>query len=180
MKIWNRVACAVLGSLAALVLVACNGQAPLAPSSVLPGIAGSSTASSGLGVLAPAGSGSSNAGDRGGHDVNDDHGRDAAGHDVNDDHGRDGAGHDVNDDRGRDADDDNAQRDSGEVTGAIAGLNGQCPDLTFTIGTVTVMTSAATTFRDAACRDLTNGMTVEAKGTSAGAALSATDVQRKR
>ncbi|MBI4265730.1 MAG: hypothetical protein HY657_15250 [Acidobacteria bacterium] len=51
-----------------------------------------------------------------------------------------------------------------EVEGAISGLAGSCPALTFTVGTTTVTTNSATTFDDGACAALANGATVEVKG----------------
>jgi hypothetical protein len=65
-------------------------------------------------------------------------------------------------DTGRDNDD----IDEVEIKGAIAGLSPTtaCPVITFTIGTTTVKTSAATVFDDAPCGALANNVLVEVKG----------------
>jgi hypothetical protein len=53
-----------------------------------------------------------------------------------------------------------------EVRGAVAGLSGACPDLTFTVEGRTVVTSAATEFtRRSGCRGVRNGVRVDVKGT---------------
>jgi len=51
-----------------------------------------------------------------------------------------------------------------EVTGTVAGRTGACPALTFSIGSMTFMTNAATLFRDP-CTAVVNGAVVEVKGT---------------
>lgn len=51
-----------------------------------------------------------------------------------------------------------------ELKGAIAGRTGTCPSITFSVGTSTVMTNAATTFDDGACTTLQNGDEVEVEG----------------
>jgi hypothetical protein len=50
------------------------------------------------------------------------------------------------DNRHRDDDDD--EDDANEVGGAVSGLTGTCPDLTFSIGARVVRTSSATVFDD--------------------------------
>jgi hypothetical protein len=54
-----------------------------------------------------------------------------------------------------------------EVEGAVAGFTGAatCPATTFTIGTTTIKTSAATVFDDVTCATLANGALVEVNGT---------------
>ena len=63
--------------------------------------------------------------------------------------------------------DDDDVGDSLELKGAVAGFTGPtgCPVTTFTIGTTTIHTSAATTFDDVTCATLANGNLVEVKGT---------------
>lgn len=51
-----------------------------------------------------------------------------------------------------------------ELKGVIAGRTGTCPSITFSIGTSTVMTNAATIFDDGACSTLANGVEVEVEG----------------
>jgi len=54
-----------------------------------------------------------------------------------------------------------------ELEGIVSGLTATtgCPVLTFTVGTTTVTTSAATDFDDVLCSQLANGAIVEIKGT---------------
>jgi hypothetical protein len=54
-----------------------------------------------------------------------------------------------------------------EVEGKISELSGtgSCPALTFKVGTVTVTTSASTTFSGVTCAALANGTEVEVEGT---------------
>lgn len=52
-----------------------------------------------------------------------------------------------------------------EVRGAISGLSGTCPTLTFTVGTTPVTTSSFTEFKGRRCAAVANGLTAEAKGT---------------
>lgn len=56
------------------------------------------------------------------------------------------------------------QPDRVELKGVIAARTGACPSITFSIGTSTVMTNAATTFDDGACSTLQNGVQVEVEG----------------
>ncbi|MGE5243988.1 MAG: DUF5666 domain-containing protein [Betaproteobacteria bacterium] len=67
-----------------------------------------------------------------------------------------------------------------ELNGAIAGLGGTCPSLTFTISSTHVTTNASTKFEESACSGLANGTSVEVKGTkqSNGSVL-ATQVESK-
>ena len=51
-----------------------------------------------------------------------------------------------------------------ELKGMIAGRTGACPSITFSVGTSTVMTNAATAFDDGACSTLQNGDQVEVEG----------------
>ena len=51
-----------------------------------------------------------------------------------------------------------------ELKGAIAGLGGGCPSITFTVSGSTVTTSASTRFDDGSCSSLKNGDRVEVKG----------------
>jgi len=62
----------------------------------------------------------------------------------------------------REDEDEDANDD--EVVGEIASVTGVCPALTLTVGTVTITTTADTTFDDVECGDLATGMTIEAKG----------------
>ena len=72
--------------------------------------------------------------------------------------------------RGRDDDDDDEEdrdRDeANEVEGGVSALSGTCPVLTFAVGARIVKTSSATVFDDA-CRDIRNGVRVEARGSRA-------------
>lgn len=52
-----------------------------------------------------------------------------------------------------------------EVKGAVAGLTGTCPTLTFTVQNTRVTTSGTTAFDDTTCARVANGMQVEVKGT---------------
>lgn len=63
-------------------------------------------------------------------------------------------------DTGKDNEDAEAK-----VTGAVSGLSGTCPALTFTVGgSTTVTTNVSTIFKDVTCATLANGGTVEVKG----------------
>lgn len=51
------------------------------------------------------------------------------------------------------------------VTGVVAGLQGECPVITFTVGTRLVRTDASTQFQDGTCNNtLKDGRTVTAEG----------------
>lgn len=78
---------------------------------------------------------------------------------------------------GGDDDDEEA-----EVKGTVAGAAGghACPAFTFTVGSMTVTTTAATQFEDTTCAGVINGITVEAEGTRTGpAAITAKKVEKK-
>jgi hypothetical protein len=62
---------------------------------------------------------------------------------------------------------DNDDVDEVELKGAVAALSpaANCPVVTFTIGTTTVTTSAATVFDDVTCATLANAAIVEVEGT---------------
>ncbi len=60
-----------------------------------------------------------------------------------------------------DLDDD---RDETEVKGAVSGLSGSCPSLTFTVRGAKVTTTANTTFEGVTCARVQNGTIVEVKG----------------
>lgn len=72
--------------------------------------------------------------------------------------------------RGRDDDDDeedDRDRDeANEVKGAVSSLTGTCPALTFAVGTRVVKTTSDTLFDDS-CRDIRNGVRIEARGSRA-------------
>ena len=53
------------------------------------------------------------------------------------------------------------------ASGAIAGLSGTCPTVTFTLGSTKVSTDASTTFRGGSCATLVNGTNVSVRGTAA-------------
>jgi hypothetical protein len=52
-----------------------------------------------------------------------------------------------------------------ELRGAVSGLGGACPDLTFTVKGNAVVTSSATIVEDGPCSAIQNGTKVEIKGT---------------
>jgi len=62
---------------------------------------------------------------------------------------------------------DDDEGDDLEIEGAVAGFTGaaSCPAATFTIGTTTIKTSAATVFDDVTCATLADGALVEVHGT---------------
>src|SRR4051812_11822679 len=70
--------------------------------------------------------------------------------------------------------------DEAEVNGAVSGLRGACPAITFTVASTTVVTSAATEFKDTTCAAVVNGTTVEAKGSRSGSTLTAKRVEKKK
>jgi hypothetical protein len=86
---------------------------------------------------------------------NDDHGNDN--HDQGDDHGggNNGGGHD----------DNGGHEAEVEASGALGGLQGSCPALSFRLGTFNVTTNASTMFDGISCSALKNGDAVEMKGT---------------
>lgn len=84
--------------------------------------------------------------------------------DPNDDNGNE---NEPGDDHGGDPNGGHDNRDGQEVelSGAIAGLQGACPALSFTLGASKVTTSASTRFDGPACSTLRNGDKVEVSGT---------------
>jgi len=54
--------------------------------------------------------------------------------------------------------------DDEEIEGAVSGLAGACPNLTFIVKGTTVVTNSLTKFEDGSCTGVQNGMKVEAKG----------------
>lgn len=69
--------------------------------------------------------------------------------------------------RGDDDDDEDEDEDeANEVEGVVSSLTGTCPALTFAVGTRVVKTTSATLFDDS-CRDIRNGVRVEARGSRA-------------
>lgn len=70
--------------------------------------------------------------------------------------------------RHRDGDDDDDEDDDrDEVTGAVSGLQGTCPSLTFVVAARTVKTGTATVFEDNSCSRIQNTVRVEVKGSTA-------------
>ena len=51
-----------------------------------------------------------------------------------------------------------------EIRGPVVGLNGTCPNLSFSVGTEQLSTDAGTRFRDQPCGSLRNGQSVEVHG----------------
>ena len=80
-----------------------------------------------------------------------------------------------------DHDDDDEDFDDGiEVRGAVSGLTGTCPALSFVVAGTRVVTNAATRFEEGACTTLRNDMRVEVEGTrTTDGALLATEVERE-
>ena len=76
-----------------------------------------------------------------------------------------------------DDDDDNDDEDEDEFEGAVSGLIGACPSITFTVAGVTVNTNSATRFEDP-CSRIANGTRVEVEGNrQANGAILATEVE---
>lgn len=71
---------------------------------------------------------------------------------------------DTRNDNDDDDDEDDDDADKVELKGAVAGLTGTCPAMTFTVGTTTVKTNTDTKFDDVTCAALANGNTVEVEG----------------
>lgn len=63
--------------------------------------------------------------------------------------------------------DDDAPGGEFEIEGALGGLSGTCPVLSFGVNGFQVRTNAATTFEDGACATLKSGTKVQVKGTRA-------------
>lgn len=57
------------------------------------------------------------------------------------------------------------KQDQNELKGAISGLTGTCPAISFTVQNTKVTTTANTAFEDVECASLKNGTVVEIKGT---------------
>jgi hypothetical protein len=68
-------------------------------------------------------------------------------------------------DRDDDDDDNEDGDDDKELEGAVSGLTGTCPSLTFTVQQTTVRTNSSTVFKDGPCTAITNGKRVEVEGT---------------
>ena len=77
-------------------------------------------------------------------------------------------------------DDDHGDHGEAELTGAVSGRSGACPALTFTVASTTVVTSAATEFKDTTCTAIANGDRVEVKGTRSGGTVTAKRVEKKK
>ena len=74
-------------------------------------------------------------------------------------------------------DDDDDDEDEDEFEGAVSGLIGACPSITFTVAGVTVNTNSATRFEDP-CSRIANGTRVEVEGNrQANGAILATEVE---
>jgi hypothetical protein len=73
---------------------------------------------------------------------------------------------DDNDEGEDDDDDDESDHDDGviEVHGAVSGLGGNCPELTFKVGDRAVKTSNSTVFSEITCLRVQNTVRVEVKG----------------
>ena len=81
-------------------------------------------------------------------------------------------------DRRDDDDDDDDDDEDDELEGAVSGLTGACPSLTFTVAGRTVRTSSATVFEDSSCVHIRNNVRVEVKGmTAADGTFTATRVE---
>jgi hypothetical protein len=64
-------------------------------------------------------------------------------------------------------DDDDDVNDDNDVEGAISGLGGTCPSVTFFIGSTKVTTNALTSYEDITCLTLANNQRVEVTGNRA-------------
>ena len=65
-----------------------------------------------------------------------------------------------------DEDDDNDRGDGSiELEGLTSALSGACPDITFTLRSVTVRANAATQYEDGSCAAVQNNLDVEVRGT---------------
>jgi hypothetical protein len=64
-------------------------------------------------------------------------------------------------------DDDDDDNDDNDVEGAISGLGGTCPSVTFFIGSTKVTTNALTSYEDITCLTLANNQRVEVTGNRA-------------
>jgi len=83
-------------------------------------------------------------------------------------------GDDNNDDN---EDDDHHEISQALVKGAVSGISGTCPALTFTVQNTKVTTTASTKFEDVSCRSVKNGTVVQASGSKqADGSITATKV----
>jgi Domain of unknown function (DUF5666) len=79
-------------------------------------------------------------------------------------------------------DKDTGEDQEGDVTGTVAGAAAghACPAFSFSVGSTTVTTSAATKFEDVTCAAVVNGISVEVEGTRTAAnAIAAKKVEKK-
>jgi len=84
---------------------------------------------------------------------------------------------DREDDDDDDDDDDDNDDDEDEFEGAVSGLSGTCPSITFIVAGVTVNTNSATRFEDP-CGRIANGTRVEVEGNrQANGTILATEVE---
>jgi len=76
---------------------------------------------------------------------------------------------------------DDEQEHEAEITGTLSQLAGTCPALSFSAAGRRITTGASTEFKDTTCSALSNGDTVEVKGTGAAdGSIVASRVERKR
>lgn len=92
-----------------------------------------------------------------------------------DDHGNDN-GTDNGDNHGGNGGDD--QNPEAEASGAISGLSGSCPSLSFSLGSQGVQTNSSTTFSGISCGALKSGDKVEVSGTKQGSVIVAAKVKK--
>src|SRR5262245_56564012 len=138
-----------------LTAVACSGpdtSSPVTPSSS-PSLSAASHGGSGSGSGSGHGGGSGGGSSSGSGSS----GSGSSGSSGSTGSGSSGSGSGGDDSRGR------GDENEVEVRGTVAGRTGGCPALTFSIGSMTFMTSAATQFRDP-CTAIVNGAVVEVKG----------------
>ena len=77
-------------------------------------------------------------------------------------------------------DDEDGDDEDTELRGAVSGLIGICPGLTFFVSGTRVVTDAATRFEDGTCTTLRNDMRVEVDGRrQSDGSLLATEVDRE-
>lgn len=76
--------------------------------------------------------------------------------------------------------DDDAPGGEFEIEGAMGGLSGTCPVISFGVNGFQVRTTASTTFEDGTCASLKSGTKVQVKGTrGSGGVVTATRVKKK-
>jgi len=93
------------------------------------------------------------------------------------------SGNDEDGEEEEDDDDDDGEDedDEFEVEGALAGLSGTCPAISFTVRGTSIFTDATTRFEDTTCGALRNGDRVEVEGTrQADRRVKASKVEKKR